>query len=172
MSAEPRGLQWQGWCVGQLESCSGSWGCLCSPKALSWAGVGQGAVLSILGGSPWAAGGSVLHHGPHGLQRLPRHSCTMSYKGVCSAVWSTSCCLLHWPWCLLGCFSHIFSDLSLTEIDVVQEFFSFLNLLPQWCYHLHGWAQPWPVEGLSWKHGLCWAEHWETSSNFSLKPAL
>jgi len=61
-------------------------------------------------GSPWAAGGDLLR----GLQghSLPHHALLHGLQG--NLLWSLEHLLpllLHWPWCLQSCFSHIFSFL-------------------------------------------------------------
>lgn len=47
------------------------------------------------------------------------------------------------------------SDLSPYSCSCQGFLCPFLNLLSQWHYHLHCWAQPWPVACPSWS---CW--HW------------
>ena len=95
--------------------------------------------------SPRAAGESLLWHLEHLLPLL-----------------------LHWPWCLQSCFSHIISLLSPAEVAVVQGFFPFLNMLSQRRYHRRWWAQPWPAVGSSWSQlALALSDIGEASSSFS-----
>ena len=80
--------------------------------------------------------------------------------------------LLHWPWCLQSCFSHIFSLIS--PAGNCPDFFSpFLTMLSQRCCHHCWWARPCPVTGPSWNPlALALSDTGEASSSFSQKLPL
>ena len=54
--------------------------------------------------------------------------CSRGCRGISAQVpGAHPALLLHWPWCLQGCFSYIFSPLSSAVIAVAQFFFPLLN---------------------------------------------
>lgn len=66
--------------------------------------------------------------------------------GICSGAWSTSCpccppaILLHWPWCLQYCFSHISFLYSCLSQLMDNIFYPFLNMVSQKCHKLCFWV--------------------------------
>ena len=114
----------------------------------------QVSTYSSVGSLPWGTGGYLLHRGPPWTAgvNLPHHGLhhKLQGKALCSDISSTSSpLLLHWPWCLQCCFSHVISLLSLLLSHCRFFFFPFLNMLSQRCYHRRWWAWPWPAAGPS-----------------------
>lgn len=69
--------------------------------------------------------------------------------------------VLHWPWCLQDCSSHILSLLFAATADRFGLFSPIYNMLSQMLHYHPPWSWPWPMAALSWS----WLEDAETNEN-------
>jgi len=114
------------------EACSSTGSPQC--HSLLWASACSG-VWSL----PWAAGRYLLHRGPPwaaGTQPAPPWSAPgASGESLLGHLEHLLPLLLHQPWCLQSCLSHIISLLSLLLFPHSLGFLPFLNMLSQRRYH-------------------------------------
>jgi len=88
---------------------------------------------ALASGPPRAAGGDLLHRGlpwAAGGQHVSSQSSPQAAgEYLLRCLKHLLPLLLHWPWCLQSCFSHLFSLLSPAVIAIVQGLFPILNYI-------------------------------------------
>jgi len=131
------------------------------PPALAW-------------GPAWAASGYLLHRGPpwaaEGQPASPWSSPQAAGESLLQSLEHLLPLVLHRPWCLQSCFSHISSCLML---QLCRVFSPFLSMLSQRRYHRRRLAWPWPVVGPSWHWpALAPSDMGEASSSFTQEAPL
>ena len=154
----------------------------CQEPAPAWAPDGVtvsfGHPPALAWGPPWATGGDLLHRGPPwaawAQPTSPWLSPQAAGESLLQRLGHFLPLLLHWPWCLQSCFSHIVSPLS--PAAVVEGFpppTPFFTALPQRCYDHGWWARPRPVAGPSWRQlALALSDTGEASGSSSQKLLL